>query len=64
MTFRRRLGLLLNLFCTINLPPVPRTYIFNGRVKVRIQENGQSITLTRTTDFEKHFPGVDLHHAR
>ena len=34
--------------------------ISNGSVKIRLQEQGPSILIAHTADFEKYFPGVDL----
>ena len=35
-------------------------YVSNGTVKVKLEENSRPISITHTTDFDKHFPGIDL----
>ena len=34
--------------------------ISNGSVKMSLQEQGPSILIAHTADFENYFPGVDL----
>ena len=35
-------------------------YVSNGTVKVKLEENSQPISIMHATDFDKHFPGIDL----
>ena len=35
-------------------------YVSNGTVKVKLEENSLPLSITHTTDFDKHFPGIDL----
>ena len=35
-------------------------YVSNGMIRAKIEENIQSLSVTNATDFEKHFPGLDL----
>ena len=35
-------------------------YVSNGNIKIRLQENARPITISRTDDFIKYIPGVDL----
>ena len=35
-------------------------YFSNGTVKVKLEKNSQPISITHTTDFDKHFPGIDI----
>ena len=35
-------------------------YVSNGTVKVKLDENRRPISITHATDFDKHFPGIDL----
>ena len=37
-----------------------RSYVSNGTVKVKLEENSRPISITHATDFDKHFPGIDL----
>ena len=37
-------------------------YVSNGTVKVKLEENSQPISITHASDFDKHFPGIDLSH--
>ena len=39
-------------------------YVSNGTVKVKLQENSGPISTTHATDFDKHFPGIDLNPPR
>ena len=35
-------------------------YVSNGMVNVKLEENSRSLSITHSTDFDKHFPGIDL----
>ena len=35
-------------------------YVSNGTVKVTLEENDRPLLITHATDFDKHFPGIDL----
>ena len=35
-------------------------YVSNGTVKVKLEENSRPISISHATDFNKHFPGIDL----
>ena len=35
-------------------------YASNGTVKEKLEENSRPISITHGTDFDKHFPGIDL----
>ena len=35
-------------------------YVSNGMVNVKLEENNRSLSITHSTDFDKHFPGIDL----
>ena len=35
-------------------------YVFNGNIKIRLQENVRPITISHIHNFIKYFPGVDL----
>ena len=34
-------------------------YVSNGTVKAKFEENSRPLSITHTTDFDKHFPGID-----
>ena len=35
-------------------------YVYNGNIRIRLQENARLITISHTHDFIKYFPGADL----
>ena len=35
-------------------------YVSNGNIKIKITENSQPLTITHSSDFDKHFPNIDL----
>ena len=35
-------------------------YVSNATVKVKHEENSRPISITHITDFDKHFPGIDV----
>ena len=35
-------------------------YVSNSTVEVKLEENNRPISSTHATDFDKHFPGIDL----
>ena len=35
-------------------------YASNGTMKVRLEENSRPISIMHATDFDRHFPGIDL----
>ena len=37
-----------------------RSYVSNGTVKVKLEENSRPISIKHATDFDKHFPDIDL----
>ena len=39
---------------------IHRYYVSNGTVKVKLEENSRPLSITHATDFDKHFPGIDL----
>ena len=43
-----------------SLDKIHTFYVSNGTFKIKISENGQPISITHTSDFDKYFPGVDL----
>ena len=34
-------------------------YVSHGTVKVKFEENSRPLSIMHTTDFDKHFPGID-----
>ena len=35
-------------------------YVSNGTLKIKLEENSRTISITHETDFDNHFPGIDL----
>ena len=36
------------------------SYVSNGIVKVKLEENSRAISITHATDFDRHFLGINL----
>ena len=43
-----------------NMGRIYSWYVLGGTIKINIHEYGDSISVTHTDDFTKHFPGIDF----
>ena len=43
-----------------NIKRIYSWYVSGGTIKILIHEHGDSVSVTQTHDFVKHFPGVDF----